>query len=132
MKLLREEFGTSPLKITADNIFIFYDNTKQYYDIIWDDENEIMYSIHPSTNDTQDPYPFTITATDYSMIQFIEPMLTPKQAIEWIESKKSKMTDETYTMAIKMFKDTVTKRSYGSSLVNEAMRYANRYPTDNK
>ena len=107
---MREDFSTSPLKITCDKMIILYDHMGFYPDLIWDDGSETVMAFRISTSQNQDSRPFEIFCTNYEHIQYIEALTNPEVAKQWVEEN---ITDETQKeLANNLIKQAIGKRSY--------------------
>ena len=107
---MREDFSTSPLKITCDNMIILYDHMGFYPDLIWNDGSETVMAFRANTSQNQDSRPFEIFCTNYDHIQYIEALTNPEVAKQWVEEN---ITDETQKeLANNLIKQAIGKRSY--------------------
>lgn len=109
---MREDFSTSPLKITCDNMIIVWDNSPNYPKVIWDDDNEELTILRSSTEDIQQGYPFEILKTTYDHIQYIEAYVSPQTATQWLLDNKDAIGEEEYDRCMKLISQTISKRSY--------------------
>lgn len=109
---MREDFSTSPLKITCDNMIIIWDNSPNYPKVIWDDDNEELTILRSSTEDIQQGYPFEILKTAYEHIQYIEAYVSPQNATQWLLDNKDVIGEEEYDRCMKLISQTISKRSY--------------------
>lgn len=96
IKTIRERAkkNGAPLIIDCDNERVFYDNAKDQFPIIWDDASESFTAITVN-NDlyNQSRLPFTMTTTDYSMIQYMVEVSTMTDVIDYYGTIKSKLSD---------------------------------------
>ena len=107
---MREDFSTSPLKITCDNMIVLYDNSGLYPNLIWDDDKETVTAFRINTSDNQQTRPFEIFCTNYEHIQYIEAWVNPTTAKTWVDAnitdeEQKKLADDSIRLAIQ-------KRSY--------------------
>lgn len=107
---MREAFSTSVLKITCDNMIILYDNTGLYPNIVWNDDNEILMALRANTETNQDSRPFEVFCTTYEHIQYIEALVNPATAVEWVNEN---ITDgDQKKLANDLIKKTISQRGY--------------------
>jgi hypothetical protein len=89
---------TDNLKIFGDNTMYFYDNWKQHNHLIWDDTNEIAYSIRTSTNQyNQSSHQLELISFPYSNIQYlisITDLKTLPEILNKIKTGGANITDE--------------------------------------
>lgn len=108
IKKFRDEIGKGkPIIVTCDNQHIFYENVEDSIPLIWDDEAQTLTAITVNTIDQYAPSerPMSIEITEYEHIQFIQVLLTTKEAIELINQYKSSFgenADKKYEYAIYM------------------------------
>lgn len=112
---MREAFSKSPIKITCDNMIIIWDNSQNYPNVIWDDDNQVLTAFRVNTEDIQQGYPFEILRTEYGHIQYMEALVTPKDAVEFLKQNKDQMGDS-YQLALDMVSKTISQRGYTGTL----------------
>lgn len=112
---MREDFSKSPIKITCDNMIIIWDNSRNYPNVIWDDENEVLIAFRVNTEDIQQGYPFEILVTEYEHIQYMEALVAPKDAVDFLNKNKDKMGDS-YQLALDMVSKTISQRGYTGTI----------------
>lgn len=107
---MREDFSTSPLKITCDNMIVLYDHMGFYPDLIWDDGSETVMAFRINTGQNQESRPFEIFCTNYEHIQYIEALTNPAVAKQWVTEN---ITDEEQKkLANELIQKAIGKRSY--------------------
>lgn len=99
IKKFRDEIGGvgKPLIVTCDNQHIFYENVEDSIPLIWDDDAQTLTAITVNTVDQYSPSktPISIEITEYEHIQFMQVLLTTKEAIEVLKKYKDKLGDDT-------------------------------------
>lgn len=99
IKKFRDEIGGvgKPLIVTCDNQHIFYENIEDSIPLIWDDDAQTLTAITVNTVDQYSPSktPISIEITEYEHIQFMQVLLTTKEAIEVLKKYKDKLGDDT-------------------------------------
>ena len=92
IKKFRDEIGKGkPIIITCDNQHMFYENVEDSIPLIWDDSAQTLTAITVNTTDQYSPskVPMSIEITEYEHIQFMQVLLTTKEALEILEQYKS-------------------------------------------
>ena len=92
IKKFRDEIGKGkPIIVTCDNQHIFYENVEDSIPLIWDDNAQTLTAITVNTTDQYSPskVPMSIEITEYEHIQFIQVLLTTKEALEVLDKYKS-------------------------------------------
>lgn len=92
IKKFRDEIGKGkPIIVTCDNQHIFYENVEDSIPLIWDDNAQTLTAITVNTDDQYSPskVPMSIEITEYEHIQFIQVLLTTKEALEVLDKYKS-------------------------------------------
>lgn len=117
-----EAFSQNPIQLICDNMIIVWDNVPGNPGVIWDDDNECCYWLHPNaannrSGDVQDAYPFKVKVVPYDMIQYIDILLPPTDAHEYIKEHKDEMTG-TEEQLNKMYADAIGHRSYTGTISN--------------
>ena len=96
IKAIRDGIGKDkPLTIVYDNDKIVYDNVKDQFPIIWDDESELFYQIGVN-NDyyAQVKIPYNISVYTYECTQDILVGVSVADCINFIKDKGSSLTEQ--------------------------------------
>lgn len=115
-----EDFSHNPIKLICDNMILVWDNVKGNPGIIWDDEKECCYWLYENSGnygsgDVQDAYPFVIKVIPYEMIQYIDIILPPTDAYNYIEKYKDKMVGSEEDLK-RLYSTAIGKRSYTGTI----------------
>lgn len=97
IKKFRDEIGKGkPIIVTCDNQHIFYENVEDSIPLIWDDSAQTLTAITVNNIDQYSPSkrPMSIEITEYEHIQFIQVLLTTKEALELLNQYKSSFGDD--------------------------------------
>lgn len=92
IKKFRDEIGKGkPIIVTCDNQHIFYENVEDSIPLIWDDNAQTLTAITVNTTDQYSPskVPMSIEITEYEHIQFIQVLLTTKEALAVLDKYKN-------------------------------------------
>lgn len=89
-----------PIKVIFDNMEISYSNmgnkSNVAIDMIWDDENEIVYSyrVNNERHISSAQYPIELMASTYEMIQFIAQYLPATEALDFLDNNADETNKE--------------------------------------
>lgn len=122
IKMIREQAVSfqSPLKLICDNMILVWDNVPNNPGLIWDDANEVVIWLYPNSGNTEsgkvsDQYPFRIMYIPYEMIQYIDILMDPKDAHQFIKDHEAEMVGSKEELA-EMYKNVMGKRSYTGTI----------------
>lgn len=117
-----EAFSQNPIQLICDNMILVWDRVPGNPGIIWDDDNECCYSIFPNADGSssgggavQDSYPFITRVIPYEMIQYIDVLMPPTDAFNYIKANKDKMSGSDKDIG-KMYSDAIGRRSYTGTI----------------
>lgn len=101
-------------------MILVWDNVDGNPGLIWDDDNECVTWLYPNAGNTesgsvQDGYPFRIMVIPYEMIQYIDVLMSSKDAHEYITNHKDEMVGDEKQIK-KLYASTVGKKFYTGTI----------------
>ena len=117
-----------PFVITCDNEHIFYDNIEDGFPIIWDDDALVLIQLRPNSDYAyhSDKNTMCLDVVEYDTIQFMKILLTTAEAVEYLNSVKSKLgenADKKYQSYITIISKAATHRmpkgQYDNSVIKQ-------------